>query len=234
MALFIVFEGLDGAGKTTQAEELGRRLLRATGKPSTVVHEPGGTALSEAIGHLLKRAYWVHPVPEAELLLFAASRSQLVQEVIRPTLAQHHQSAVIADRFTASTVAYQGYGRGVSLEMIKYLQDYATSRLSPDLTILLDIEPTKGLQRKRPTISNGVQLELFDGASYDRFESMNLEFFDRVRKGYLELAAHSVEHHVEKWAVIPADSEIEVVSEAVWRHVEPLLGIGNKCTQAPF
>ena len=134
MALFIVFEGGDGSGKSVQSRALFRRL-RQQGYPALLTREPGGSALGENLRRWLKRSQGLSPL--TELSLFTAARSQLVAEVVRPTLQSG--TMVICDRFTASTVAYQGYGRGLDLKLVQRLNRLASDGLAPDLTVLLDL-----------------------------------------------------------------------------------------------
>lgn len=172
--IFITLEGPDGSGKSTQALLLIRFLKKAGFK---VLHtrEPGGDRIAESIRRLL-----LSPgnqiVPEAELFLYWASRAQHVRQVIKPVLAQGR--IVVCERFSDATVAYQGYGRGVDLGLIKKMNRLAAGGLTPDLTFLLDIPPAKGL--KKVLEAKGAR---------DRFELENLSFHKRVRQGYLDLAA---------------------------------------------
>lgn len=229
MPLFIAFEGLDGAGKTTQVELLTARLEQR-GIAVLHVHEPGGTALGERVRALVKHEVETALTPEAELLLFAASRAQLVTEVLRPALAAG--TLLIADRFAASTYAYQGYGRGLDVSAIAGVQAFATGGLAPDLTILLDITPDLGLRRKgRPAgvQPDPLQFSLFPDMEppSDRFEDETVDFARRVREGYLRLASDG--HAVGgKWRVIDGGQPVEVVAEQVWQAVYQLLPVGNK------
>jgi dTMP kinase len=149
MACFIVFEGGDGSGKSTQARSLLRRMRRR-GVKALRTHEPGGTPLGQYLRHLLKSGAAMTPM--SELMLFEAARAQLVDTVIKPFLDQG--GVVIADRFTSSTMAYQGYGRGLDRELIERLNREATGGLEPDLTVLLD------LQLKRPWPERGRETEI--------------------------------------------------------------------------
>ncbi len=169
--LLISFEGIDGAGKTTQIKTLACALEDQGYKVSTL-REPGGTDISESIRDLLLDARnQINPMAEA--MLYAAARAQLVQDVVRPLLAQG--TIVLADRFIDSTIAYQGYGRGLSIEGLHQLNHLATGGLQPDLTILLDILPESGSRRRQ-------------GSLFDRIEQEGLAFQERVRQGYLEMA----------------------------------------------
>lgn len=226
LALFVAFEGIDGAGKTTQVQLLLSRLEGAAPAP-VVLHEPGGTPLGERLHDLLKHDP-VPLTPEAELLLFAASRAQLVREVVRPALAEGRM--VLSDRFSASTIAYQGYGRGLDLELVRKVQEIATDGIAPDLTVLLDVPVPVGLSRKRKqarAAALSYQLSLFDRSSYDRFEDESAAFYERVRQGYLRLAAERAEATGAtaggRWAIIDGTSLPEVVGEAVWRVLSPLV-----------
>ena len=171
MTSFIVFEGLDGSGKSTQARALARRLRRRNVRV-LFTHEPGGTPLGEYLRRWLKRNPQVSPV--AELSLFIAARAQLINEVVRPALDAG--VTVVSDRYAASTVAYQGYGRGLDPSLVRQLNSAATGGLAPDLTVLLDLAPDAALSRKSI-------------APLDGIESAPLEFHQRVRESYLAQAA---------------------------------------------
>jgi len=204
MALFVTFEGGEGSGKTAQARALHRRLLRLN-VPVLLVHEPGGTTLGKRIGRWLKWARDVKVSPLSELLMFNTSRAQLVDEVIRPSLADG--KVVICDRYTDSTVAYQGCGRGLDLEIVRGANGIATGGLRPDLTVLLDIPVEEGFARKRV-------------AGQDRFEQEDVTFHRRVRKGYLEMAAAEP----ERWLVVDACQSRAKIRETIWSRVCRLLG----------
>ena len=170
-----------------------------------LTHEPGGTALGNEIRKLLKRKPCPErsegtPIsPQAELLLFNASRAQLITEVIRPAL--EGGKVVICDRFAHSTLVYQGYGRGLDLPTVERVNNLATQNLKPDLTILLDISPEQGLARKR--------------APKDRFELEDLSFHHQVREGYLEIAAANS----NCWLVIDATLPKRKIAKIVWERV---------------
>lgn len=176
--LFITLEGLEGAGKSTQAKMLADKLTEA-GYPVTLVREPGGTHVGEAIRGLLADSQYDDMSPLTEVFLFAASRTQLVQQVIRPKLGEG--TIVICDRFFDATLAYQGYGRGVHPTQIREISDICSWGVRPDVTFLLDIEPAHGLARVR-TRSVETLTKL------DRFETLDLAFFEKVREGYLSIA----------------------------------------------
>src|SRR3954451_2835526 len=173
---FITFEGSEGSGKSTQAERLAARLQRC-GIPCVLTREPGGTPIGESIRELLQFApHNSMMTPEAELLLFAASRSQLVREVIRPSLERG--SCVIADRFFDSTTVYQGAARKLDREIIERLNAFAVGDCLPDVTFVLDVDAA--------TAESRMQLE---PRKADRMEQQPAEFYERVRDGYRELAA---------------------------------------------
>jgi len=208
--VFITFEGSEGCGKTTQIHRLAARL-QDTGLQVLVTREPGGTPLGESIRHLLKFAdEGKDMTPEAELLLFAASRAQLVRRVIEPALSAGNW--VIADRFMDSTTVYQGIARQLDFESVRFINEFAVGTRQPDLTILLDVdhEETRRrlLRRPRPL-----------GAA-DRMEEMPPEFYEAVREGYLTLARDEP----ERFRVIHAASSVEAVQEEVWEQVSALMG----------
>jgi dTMP kinase len=169
-----------------------------------LTHEPGGTPFGKKLGRWLKWAQGTNISPLTELLLFNASRAQLVTEVIQPNLESGR--VVISDRYSDSTTAYQGYGRGLDLEMVKATNNAATQGLKPNLTVLLDISTEKGLARKR-------------AKRQDRFEQEDMAFHQRVREGYLKLAADDP----ERWLVIDASQSKKKIAEIVWQRVRRLL-----------
>ena len=202
MGLFITFEGGEGCGKSTQSRLLLKKLEQQN-IPVVLTHEPGGTALGNELRKALKRRRGSFISPQAELLLFAASRAQLVAELIRPALEEG--KLVICDRFTYSTLVYQGYGRGLDLTAIEMVNNMATQGLKPDLVIFLDISPEQGLARKR--------------SLKDRFELEDLSFHRRVREGYLKMAAAEP----DRWLVIDASLPKGKITEIIWDKVSRLL-----------
>ena len=176
---FITFEGGEGCGKSTQVVRLAA-ALEERGLKVLLTREPGGTRLSELIRTLLKDEAEDPPVDRAELLLFLAARAQLVHNVIAPALEAG--TWVISDRFSDSTVAYQGYGRGLPVDFVRQANDFACEGLRPDLTFLLDLDPETAERRMRGR-------EAATNTSADRIERAGSGFHARLRKGFLELAA---------------------------------------------
>jgi dTMP kinase len=203
MSLFITFEGGEGCGKSVQAKALFRRLSQLA-IPVLLTHEPGGTPFGMKLGRWLKWAQDADILPLTELMLFNASRAQLVAEVIQPNLKSGR--VVISDRYADSTTAYQGYGRRLDLAMVKATNNAATQGLKPDLTILLDISVEEGLIRKR-------------AKRQDRFEQEALAFHRRVREGYLKLAADEP----ERWLVVDASQSKRKIADIIWQQVSQLL-----------
>jgi dTMP kinase len=203
MALFITFEGGEGSGKSVQAKELYRRLSQLV-IPVVLTHEPGGTPFGKKLARWLKWAQGTDISPLTELLLFNASRAQLVAEVIQPGLK--NGKVVISDRYADSTTAYQGYGRRLDLDTVKATNSAATQGLKPDLTILLDIPAEEGLDRKK-------------AKSRDRFEREVLAFHQRVREGYLKMAAAEP----ERWLVVDASQSKRKIAQIIWQRVSQLL-----------
>ncbi len=203
MPLFITFEGCEGCGKSVQSKVLFRRLCRED-HPAVLTYEPGGTPLGESICRWLKWRGEIAISAMSEIFLFNASRRQLMDTVIKPSLEQG--MVVICDRFTDSTLAYQGYGRGLGLEMINHLNFLATDGIKPDLTILLDMPVVEGLARKGKT-------------QPDRFEKQPLEFHEKVRRGYLQMARNEP----ERWLIINAGLSKREITAIIWNKVSSLL-----------
>ena len=170
MSLFITFEGADGCGKTTQIE-LVNKYLQEKGYKTLVTREPGAKGLGEKLREILLN-YEGEVSPNCESFLFLADRAQHVDCIIKPALKNN--TIVLCDRHTDSTIAYQGYGRQLNIQEIKKLNDIAVNGLKPDLTIVFDIDVETSMQRV--------------GKTKDRMESAGMEFFNRVRNGYLEIA----------------------------------------------
>jgi len=199
----MTFEGGEGCGKSVQSRALYRRLSQLA-IPVILTHEPGGTPFGKRIGRWLKWTQNADISPLTELMLFNASRAQLVDKVIQPSLKV--RKVVICDRYADSTTAYQSYGRGLGLEMVKAVNNAATQGLRPDLTVLLDIPAEEGLARKR-------------GKKPDRFEQEALAFHQRVREGYLKLAANDP----QRWLVVDASQSKRKVEQIIWQKVSQLL-----------
>ena len=170
MSLFITFEGADGCGKTTQIELI-NKYLQEKGYKTLVTREPGAKGLGEKLREILLN-YEGEVSPNCESFLFLADRAQHVDCIIKPALKNN--TIVLCDRHTDSTIAYQGYGRQLDIQEIKKLNDIAVNGLKPDLTIVFDIDVETSMQRV--------------GKTKDRMESAGMEFFNRVRNGYLEIA----------------------------------------------
>ena len=202
---FVSFEGIEGCGKTTQIALLSEYLKKHS-IGHTITREPGGTAVGEGIRKILLTSETIHLTTASELLLFYASRSQNIQEKIKPALERNEM--VICDRYYHASMAYQGYGRGIPLDFIRKLTDLVCTPYRPDVTFLLDIEPEVGLARARAR--NHARSE-----NEGRFEAEDLEFYNRVRDGYLELASED-----ERVQIVYADRSVQ----AVHRHILTLLG----------
>lgn len=196
---FLSFEGSEGCGKSTQIQLL-RTRLEAAGKKVAVLREPGGTAIGEEVRHLLQHAKAGESLtPEAELLLFAASRAQIVREKIRPLLAQG--AVVILDRFLDSTTVYQGIARGLPLESVQAINAFATGGTLPQLTVVMDMDTDTARQRI-----------LASGRELDRMENQPLAFFEKVRQGYLSLTAAEP----QRLAVVDAARTPETIHADIW------------------
>ncbi len=207
---FITLEGPEGSGKSTQAQTLVRRLA-ACGIEALYTREPGGTALGETIRNILQHNLAGEaPGERAELLLFEASRSQLVEKVIRPALQKGRW--IICDRFMDSTTAYQGFGRGLPVDQVLQVHRFTVNDVAPDRTLLLDIDVDTGFERI-------AQRYLALGESADRFEQEDRSFHRRVRRGYLQLA----ENDPARFRIIDAAQPPDTVSASVWNAVETLL-----------
>lgn len=206
MKPFITFEGPEGSGKTTQIRLLAD-WLREQGHAVLTTREPGGTRIGEAIRAVLLSPTHTEMCAEAEILLFSAARAQIVREVLEPHLARG--GVVLCDRFADSTLAYQGYGRRLDLVTLRQITTFATGGLIPALTICLDLPVVEGLRRKQGG----------DQAEWNRMERERLDFQERVRSGYLTLAAAEP----ERWLVLDALRGIEVIQAEIRQHVAALL-----------
>ncbi|MCK4564725.1 MAG: dTMP kinase [Verrucomicrobia bacterium] len=207
---FITFEGPEGSGKSTQIKLLSEKLADR-GIKVLCTREPGGTATGEAIRNILQHDAVDEPLSErAELLLFTASRAQLMDRVILPALDQGEW--VVCDRFIDSTMAYQGFARGMDIDTLDRINDFANNSRKPDLTLLLDLDIEQGFQRLEERYSGGK-------GSADRFEREGRDFHLRVREGYRKLA----EREPERFCIIDAEQSIEEVAVNVWSSIKEVL-----------
>jgi len=202
--MFITFEGPDGSGKTTQIRLLDQ-ALQQLGYATLLTREPGGTEIGNQVREVLMRLDNTAMHPRTEILLFQASRSQLVEEVIRPSIARG--LVVLCDRYADSTIAYQGYGHRVDLNQLRMLIGFATGGLKPDLTLLLDIDAEEGLRRRE------------SGGDWNRMDAYQREFHQRVRRGYHLMMADEP----ERWIKIDASLPVEDVSRQINNAVIPRL-----------
>ncbi len=198
-SLFISFEGIDGCGKSTQAKILSEKL-KYLGYNSIILREPGGSIISEKIRNILLHNHLKKISHKTEALLMAASRAQLVEEVIKVKLKQN--IIVIADRYIDSTIAYQGGGRGLEIKTLHQLNNFATDNLIPDLTFLIDLEPMNALKRR--------------GADdLDRIEKIGNNFQEKVREQYLKLA-----HNNKRFILIDGEDSIENIHSMILNSVK--------------
>ena len=195
--MFITFEGPDGSGKTSQLEML-MPVLKEKYPDVIRTREPGGTDIGDQIRSVIMNMKNKSMDPRTEILLFCASRAQLVEELVRPGLQAG--KLILCDRYADSTMAYQGYGHGLDKEMLTSLLKFATGGLKPDLTLLFDISAEDGLRRR-----------LKNHDEWNRMDDYALQFHERVRRGYLEMAAAEP----ERWVVIDADRPREEIHEEV-------------------
>lgn len=209
MRLFVTFEGPDGSGKTTQIEMLAERL-RHLGHNVLITREPGGTSIgnqTRTVVHDVKNA---EMTGETEFLLYSASRAQLVRQVIEPHLERG--GTVLCDRFADSSMAYQGYGRELDLEMIRCITHFATGGLVPDLTIYLDLPVEVGLRRKQSA-------HAAQAGEWNRLDQQTIEFHRRVRQGYLKMA----QAEPNRWLVVDATQSVPDTQATIRRRLEHLL-----------
>ncbi len=208
--MFITFEGPEGSGKSSQISLLAA-FLRQQGYTVVVTREPGGTLIGDQIRDVLHDVANTAMVSRAELLLYSASRAQLVGELLRPALAEG--KIVLCDRFADSTLAYQGYGRSLNLANLQTITQFATGGLKPDLTLLLDIDVERGLARRRD-----------GGEEMNRLDLEVVSFHRRVRAGYHELALQES----ERWAIVDADRSVEEVQQELQEIVLERLSVIRK------
>lgn len=201
--LFITFEGVEGSGKSTQIDLLAE-FLSEKGYEVVSTREPGGTAIGDKIRKIVLNPDFTEMDFKAEALLYAANRAQHVAEVIAPALAQG--KIIISDRYTDSSLAYQSFGRDLDQKKVENISEWATGGLEPDLTILLDIPADKGLKRTSRSLA-------------DRIEQENIDFHDRVSKGFLKLA----KKFPKRFKVIDATKDVDQIHQEVVKLVQKLL-----------
>lgn len=207
--LFISFEGGEGCGKSTQASLL-KTSIENAGHKVILTREPGGTWLGEQVRHLIKDQSDDVPCARAETLLFLAARAQLVEKVILPAL--ENGIWVVSDRFSDSTLAYQGYGRGLDLNELTKANEFACSSVKPDITLLLDVEIEESVNRR-------LARENALNSSADRIELEGMQFHSRLREGFKALALKEP----ERFTVIDANASLSEVQERIWKRLKPLV-----------
>ena len=205
MSLFVTFEGPEGCGKTTQIARLAG-WLRDLGYDVLATREPGGTSIGDQVRDILHAPGNRSMQPAAELLLYNASRAQLVAEVIRPHLARG--GIVLSDRYADSSIAYQGYGRGLDLNALCAIVGFATGGLRPDLILLLDVDVEEGLRRKRGS-----------GGEWNRLDQEPIDFHCRAREGFLSLARLEP----ERWVIVDAARGVDEVQADIRKSVAHML-----------
>jgi dTMP kinase len=212
--LFVTFEGPEGSGKSTQVDAL-RRRLEAAGIVVMHTREPGGTVIGQELRAMLLMPERPAPVPKVQALLMSADRAQHVEEVIRPALAAG--MVVISDRYADSTLAYQGFGEGLDLSALDAVTAFATSGLVPDLTVLIDLDVRTGLERRHAAFKAG-ESEL------NRIDRRELAFHQRVREGYLALAAREP----RRFFVINGLEPAHLIADRIWEKVSGFLGLASQ------
>jgi len=218
-ARFITLEGGEAVGKSTQIEKLAARL-KERGDEVLVTREPGGTPLGEQIRHLLKHAPEGQGMsPKTELLLFLASRSELVRKVIGPALDRG--AWVLCDRFHDSTTVYQGAGRGIPHEVVERLNAFALGVRLPGLTLVLDVDPEIARARMLERAGSIAAAAAKAASTPDRMEQESADFFARVRQGYADLA----KAHPDRIKVVPAHGNVEETASAIWSQVAKTFSI---------
>ncbi len=214
MSLFITIEGPDGSGKTTQIKFLAERL-RDLGHDVLITREPGGTSIGDQIRAVVHDVQNVEMAHETEFLLYSASRAQHVRQLIRPHLERG--GTVLCDRFADSSMAYQGYGRELDLEMIGCITQFATGGLTPDLTIYLDLPVEVGLQRKQSAHAD-------QAGEWNRLDQQTMDFHHRVREGYLKMG----QADPDRWLVVDATQSIPDTHRAICTRLESLLASAER------
>lgn len=205
--MFITFEGLDFCGKSTQVKLL-KEYLEKNNKRVKILREPGGTNISEKIRDILLDTNNSEMFIETELLLFSSGRAQLVREIILPLLEENY--FVISDRFHDSSIAYQGYGRGISIDAVTAIQNFAIQKALPDITFFIDL-PVEEIENRKAKLET---------KSLDRIELSNTEFYTRVRNGYLKICDKQ-----ERFKIIDGTSSIEKIHEEIIKEINLLVNI---------
>lgn len=213
--MFITLEGPEGSGKTSQLPAL-VEYLREKGYTIFPTREPGGTSIGEQIREVIHDLKNVEMHPRTETLLYQAARAQIVEEVFKPRLAAGE--VVISDRYYDSTIAYQGYGHQQDLDQVRALVKYATGGLTPDLTILLDVDIETGLKRKTQ-----------NGSEWNRLDAYTVEFHQRVRMGYLQM----VHAEPDRWVIVDAGREWHDVQDELRRVILGRLHAGGEAGEGP-
>jgi dTMP kinase len=208
MSLFVTFEGGEGSGKTTQIKLLKEKIEKMGFNPF-LTREPGGTPISEQIREIILNKQNTCLVPLAELLLYEASRAQHVQEKILPILKENQKNVILCDRFFDATTAYQACARSLGNDLVENLNKIATSNLSPDLTIYIDIDPEVGIKRAKKVLKDSCSNE-------GRFEEESLEFHRNVRKAYLDIAKNDP----QRVKIVDGSFHVEKVHEEIWEHLK--------------
>lgn len=209
--MFITFEGPEGSGKSTQISIVADYLIHQ-GYEVLCTREPGGTPIGDQIRRVLHDVGNTDMVARAEILLYSASRAQLVEQLILPHLAKG--GIVLCDRYADSTYAYQGYGRQLDLETLRLITRFATQELKPDLTIYLDVDVVEGLRRKYAANTTGQ-------GEWNRMDRLDLEFHQRVRAGYLEMA----QQEPERWLIVDASAPVDQIQQTICRRLEQVLSV---------
>lgn len=214
--MFITLEGIEGSGKSTQLPDI-VKFLKSRGHDCIITREPGGTKIGQKIRKILLDPESNDMDPLAELLLYTADRAQHIKTIVNPLLVEG--KTVLCDRYFDATVVYQGFARGLDIELINRLHEMLFNNLKPDLTILLDLQPKLGLSRAWKQIGNGARtgLEI-------RFEEEALEFHEKVRAGYLELSRIEP----ERFRVIDASGDEEQVRKEIIEALSLFLETANK------
>jgi dTMP kinase len=216
--IFVTLEGPDGAGKTTQASLLAQ-ALRGRNLIVIETREPGGTPIGERVRTILHDVQHAEMLPETEVLLFAASRAQHVGECIRPALEAGQ--VVVCDRYAESTLAYQGYGRGLDLDSLWHITRFATDDIRPDLVILLDLDVEQAMERRKRDEETG-------NAARNRLDRLDGAFYERVRQGYHAMA----KEEPDRWLVLDATRPVTEIHQAICKRVDRLLNQGGASSES--